>query len=137
MKKVRLLVQYLSKKFFLRDSTKFQHWKMTLKIRIFRCLRRLFIILVSLTMTLFSEKMLISSRCIHGFMSNLIKKSWTDSTTYVCTKGTVSLLKLIGWSKFGPGEIWSQETATLREQLNIVASFWNSKVTISHRYSRF
>ena len=44
-------------------------------------------------------------------------------TTYVCTKGTVSLLKLIGWSKFGPGEICSQETATLREQLNIVASF--------------
>ena len=25
----------------------------------------------------FSEKMLISTRCIHGFMSNLIKKSWT------------------------------------------------------------
>ena len=55
-----------------------------------RCSRRLFIILVSLTMTWFSEKirvswtltlekMLISTRCIHGFMSNLIKKSWTDS----------------------------------------------------------
>ena len=39
----------------------------------------LFIILVSLTMTRFSEKMLISTRFIHGFMSNLIKKSWTDS----------------------------------------------------------
>ena len=39
----------------------------------------LFIILGSLTMTRFSEKMLIiSTRCIHGFMSNLIKKSWTD-----------------------------------------------------------
>ena len=36
----------------------------------------LFIILVDLTMTRFSEKMLISNRCIHGFMSNLIKKSW-------------------------------------------------------------
>ena len=24
--------------------------------------------------------MLISTRCMHGFMSNLIKKSWTDST---------------------------------------------------------
>ena len=35
----------------------------------------LFIILVSLTMTRFSEKMLISTRCIHGFMSNLIKTS--------------------------------------------------------------
>ena len=30
-------------------------------------------------MTLFSEKVLISNRCISGLMSNLIKKSWTDS----------------------------------------------------------
>ena len=36
-------------------------------------------ILVGLVMTCFSEKMLISTRCIHGFMSNLIKKSWTVS----------------------------------------------------------
>ena len=27
-----------------------------------------------------SEKMLISTRCIRGFMSNLVKKSWKDST---------------------------------------------------------
>ena len=33
-------------------------------------------------MTRFSEKVLISTRCIHGFMSNLIKKSWTDSTVH-------------------------------------------------------
>ena len=39
----------------------------------------LFIILVSLMMTLFSEKVLISNRYISGLMSNLIKKSWTDS----------------------------------------------------------
>ena len=39
----------------------------------------LFIILVGLMMTRVSEKMLISTRCIHGFMSNLIKKSLTDS----------------------------------------------------------
>ena len=40
----------------------------------------LFIILVSLTMTsLFSEKILISKRCINGLMPNLIKKSWTVS----------------------------------------------------------
>ena len=38
-------------------------------------------ILVCLTVTLFSEKMLISTRCICGFMSNSIKKSWKDSTT--------------------------------------------------------
>ena len=30
-------------------------------------------------MTLFSEKVLISNRCIRGLMPNLIKKSWTDS----------------------------------------------------------
>ena len=40
----------------------------------------LFIILVSLTMTLFSDKMLISHRCICCLMPNLIKKSWTVST---------------------------------------------------------
>ena len=42
---------------------------MTLKVRI----------LVILMMTWFSEKMLISTRCIHDFLSNLIKNSWTDS----------------------------------------------------------
>ena len=56
---------------------------MTLKIRILRCSRWLFIILVSLTVTLFSEKMLISTRCIHGFMSKSIKKSVTVSSTAV------------------------------------------------------
>ena len=40
----------------------------------------LFIILVSLRMTLFSEKMLISNRWIRGLMSNLIKKSWKVSS---------------------------------------------------------
>ena len=52
---------------------------MALKIKILRSLTRLFIILVSLTRTLFSEKVLISHRCISGLMSNLIKKSWTVS----------------------------------------------------------
>ena len=42
-------------------------------------LSSLFIILVGLTMTLFSEKMLISLFCIHCLMPNLIKKSWTVS----------------------------------------------------------
>ena len=52
---------------------------MTLKLRILRSLTRLFMILVSLTRSLFSEKMLISNICIHGLMPNLIKKSWTVS----------------------------------------------------------
>ena len=65
--------------FFWKDSTNFRHWKMTLKLRILRSLTRLFIILVSLTRSLFSENMLISNRCISGLMPNLIKKSWTVS----------------------------------------------------------
>ena len=52
---------------------------MTLKVWILYTLTRLFIILVSLTISLFSEKMLIFNRCISGLMSNLIKKSWTVS----------------------------------------------------------
>ena len=53
--------------------------EMTLKVRILQSLTRLFIILVCLTRSLFSEKMLTSNRCISGLMSNLIKKSWTVS----------------------------------------------------------
>ena len=73
--KVSLIVQYSSQKvFFCKDTINFPHWKMTLKIRILKCSRRLLIILVSMTVTLFSEKMLISARLICNFMSNLIKK---------------------------------------------------------------
>ena len=53
---------------------------MSLKLRILRSLTRFFIILVNLTRSLFNEKMLISNS---GLMSNLIKKSWTDSTVQV------------------------------------------------------
>ena len=55
---------------------------MTLKVRILQSLTRLFIILVSLMMSLFSEKMLIFNRCISGSMSNLIEKSWKVSSFY-------------------------------------------------------
>ena len=50
------------------------------------------LILVDLTMTLFSEKMLISHRCIRGLMPNLIKKSWTVSNTQTATQKPRSLL---------------------------------------------
>ena len=46
----------------------------TLKIRILRSSRRLFIILVSLTMTWCSENTLIFKVCRHGLMPNLIRK---------------------------------------------------------------
>ena len=69
----------------MKDSTDFQHWKMTLKIRILICSIRLFIILVSLTVTIFSEKMHIFTRCIPGFMFISIKISWKDlSSIYHC-----------------------------------------------------
>ena len=55
---------------------------MTLKVRILQPLTRLFIILVSLMMSLFSEKMLVFNRCISGSMSNLIEKSWKVSTLW-------------------------------------------------------
>ena len=45
-------------------------WKKTLKVRILQSLRWLFIILVGLTMTSFSEKMFISNRCLRGLMPN-------------------------------------------------------------------
>ena len=64
--KIGLLVQYSSKKIFLE--------------RLFRCSRNMFIILISLTLTLFSEKILFPLyRCIHGFEANLNKKSATVS----------------------------------------------------------
>ena len=69
---------------------------MTLKLRILRSLTMLFIILVSLTRSLFSEKMIISNRCISGLMPNLIKKSWTISTLWVAWL----LLALPQWQSF-------------------------------------
>ena len=40
---------------------------------------------------LFSEKVLISDRCISGLMSNFIKKSWTDSNVTYSIKSSSSL----------------------------------------------
>ena len=41
-------------------------------------------------MTIFSEKKLISTRCMYGFMSNLIKKSWRDSNIPSLNEGFVA-----------------------------------------------
>ena len=46
---------FITESFFWKDSTTFQNGKMTLKIRILRSLRRLFIILVNLTVTLLTQ----------------------------------------------------------------------------------
>ena len=49
--------------------------KMTWKVQILQTMRRLFIILLGLTMTWFSGKMLIFKICRYGLMPNLITKS--------------------------------------------------------------
>ena len=54
-----------------------------------------FCILANLKMKLYSEKMIISTRCIHGFMSNLIKKSSTDSKAKNVTSIFYYLLSLL------------------------------------------
>ena len=59
-------------------------------------------------MTRFSEKMLISTRCIHGFMSNLIKKSWTDSIAELSLEGE-------GGAGEAPPEFGVSEKRTERE----------------------
>ena len=78
----------------------------------------LFIILVSLTMTWFSEKMLISTRCIHGVMSNLIKKFWTVSNLYF-PKVYFSQSQM--WTTYGTLQHLSISTMlSLQSRLNIV-----------------
>ena len=83
---------------------------MTLKIRILRCSRRSFILLVSVTLTLFSEKMLISYSCIHGFMPNLHKKSWMVSN--IAGAGLVARAAFVAIT-FIMGDLWCTRTISL------------------------
>ena len=60
--------------------------------------------MVSLMVTLFSGKMLISTRCIRGFMSNLIIKSWKNSPVLLFFLMVFQFLAVHEfWSAF---EIW-------------------------------
>ena len=68
-----------------KDFDEFSTLKMSSKIRILRCLRRLFIILVSLTVTLFSEKMLISTKCI-DMVSCLIRTKNLERTLVIIVR---------------------------------------------------
>ena len=74
---------FFNENLFWKDSTNFRPWKMTLKLRILRSLTRLFIILVSLTRSLFSEKILISNRRISGLMSSWITKNLGRSLVWI------------------------------------------------------
>ena len=79
----------------------------------------LFIILVGLTMTLFSEKVLISNGCISGFMSNMIKKSWMDSIVH-----TMQFTKRV--SPFIAGSLVCKRMFTYTGYSHIVAQhFYN------------
>ena len=74
----------------------------------------LFIILVYLTMTLFSEKCLFPLfRCIHGFMSSSVKKSWTDSTRdfFCCNPSKKDSLDKIKTSQ----SIWKEFLKTISQ----------------------
>ena len=87
----------------------------------------MFIILVSLTMTCFSEKMLVSTICIHGFMSNLIKKSSTDST------GAVFIWK----SKFTIGfgnlwKFWVESSCVAWEPIRLDILFPSAGAAVAH-----
>ena len=93
-------------------------------------------------MTWFSEKMPIFPRCMHGFMSNLIKKSWTDSTRQrrkkekairifgdflycaLCTASLWTKIKNQRWKLFGIETLLQSMILT-----HHLASFW-----ILHRF---
>ena len=100
---------------------------MILKVQNLKCSRRLFIILVSLTMTCFSEKMLVSTICIHGLLSNFIKKSSTDST------GAVFIWK----SKFTIGfgnlwKFWVESSCVAREPIRLDILFPSAGAAVAH-----
>ena len=75
-----------------KDSVGFWCRKMTLKVQILQTLRSLFIIFVGLTMTWFSDKMLIFVICRRGLMPNMILKSWTGIyfSTYLHQKRSIT-----------------------------------------------
>ena len=73
----------------------------------------LFIILLSLTITLSSEKVLNSNRCISGLMPNLITKSWTDSTLNVLGIQMFSILEFLYFVKLDNQKIKSHQPRSL------------------------
>ena len=62
--------------------------------------RPLFIILLSLRMTLFSEKIFIFNRYISGLMPNLIKTSWTVSTVEFLWNSSLILIRILQVGNF-------------------------------------
>ena len=67
-------IQWFSQKKNQKDSDGLQHWKRTLKIQILGFLRRSLIILVALTMTWYSEEMIVSTTLRSLIQGEAVKK---------------------------------------------------------------
>ena len=116
-----ILVQYSSKKNW-KDSTNFPQWNMTLKIRILRCSRRLFVTLASLTVTLFIEKLLISNS---GFMPNSIKNLWRSlliALVYIGFLPPRLSLMFEGQTLWEGHKIWKNLQPVLKRRLFFLSS---------------
>ena len=95
----------------------------------------LFIILVGLTMTWYSEKMPIFNRCIGGLMPNLIKKSWTVSsraTHLLVTKRHWTKSKFKGATSESIFYFLILPILFLHYEESLVSSNLNSKLFIFH-----
>ena len=117
-----ILVQYSSKKKNWKDSTNFPQWNMTLKIRILRCSRRLFVTLASLTVTLFIEKLLISNS---GFMPNSIKNLWRSlliALVYIGFLPPRLSLMFEGQTLWEGHKIWKNLQPVLKRRLFFLSS---------------
>ena len=111
-------------------------------------LSALCIISVSLTMTLFSEKILIFNRCISGSMPNLIKKSWKVSNlrglNFAVFRPTYPHLSVDSfypehWQKqafFGPPTHLILFTSLLNAPCCKLFSLWN-RIIIMLKYKHF
>ena len=99
--KTQLIKVGLLEIIFWKGLTNFQLLKMSLKIRILRCSRRLFIILISLTVLLFCKKKVFSNCCKGGLMPNLNKKYLTVSKHHEAREENWSMKKMTYLYKFG------------------------------------
>ena len=100
-----------------------------------------FIILVGLTMTWFSEKMMISYSYIRGFMRNLHKKSWMISNarlSRLTTKsGSISSKPLLDPNRrsHSATSIQAKNANNQRTQTQLLSSTAKSKLLLGNKSS--
>ena len=81
-------------------------------------------------MTLFSDKMFISHRCIHGLMPNLIKKSWKVSSQ--------ASLRIVSVHVPPPKVTFTtpeQRLDTSKRKFNLLQFFWVHTMEYGHPVS--